>query len=90
MSSLASSFSCPPLISGEGGVDLVGECEFFLHDLVGEEKGEERSVLLGKRGNGEGRGRWWWWGTSGADEDTWHNFSVQATRRHGPIVDRPR
>ena len=68
-------------------MDLVGGCEFFLHDLVGE---EERSVLWGKRGNSEGRGRWWWWGTSGADEDTWHSFSVQATCRHGSLMDRPR
>ena len=71
-------------------MDLVGGCEFFLHDLVGEEKVEERSVLLEKRGNGEGRGRWCWWGTSGADEDTWHSFFAQATRRHEPLADRPR
>ena len=57
---------------------------------LGEEKGEEIGVLWGKRGNRKGRGSWWWWGTGGADEDTWHSFSVQATCRHGSLTDRPR
>ena len=58
-------------------MDLVGGCEFFLHGLVGGREGRGDGCYVGKIGNGKGRGRWWWWGTSGADKDTWHSFSVQ-------------
>ena len=55
-SSSASSFSSPPSISGEGGLDLVGECEFFLHDLVGEEQGRGKECSVGEERQWGGEG----------------------------------
>ena len=57
---------------------------------LGKSKEEERSVLWGKRGNGEGRGAGGGGTSVGLDEDMWHIFSTQATRTHGPLADRPR
>ena len=37
-------------------MDLVGECEFFLHDLVGEEQGKRKECSVGEERQRGGEG----------------------------------
>ena len=72
-------------------MELVGECEFFLHDLVGEEQGRGKECSVGGReATGRGGGAGGGGASVGLDEDILHIFSTQATRTQGPLADRSR